>query len=257
MEKKNIWILRKRLDEYLYMPAVKNEGDIINVYKLKEVINHELSDYNELFVNQGKRVIKLFNNKQFLKLFYNPLNISFIKKIVPEIKDGKCFVTIELDSEKQPERIVIDNDYDHPELYNLDGSNHTFERIRSLMNDKSIKLYVLSCLASLNVFKERFPNMDYLWDYNNPSKDSTLKFDDGYVSFLFQLDDVYSPHIGFADLDNYNRSDYQIDTLYQMLDYDADNIMRRTPININDLNPLYREIISKEIDLGKSRALKK
>ena len=115
-------------------------------------------------------------------------------------------------------------------------------------------------LAVLETFKNTYPNIDYKWDINNPSEYDKQIINDGFIEAKVSLNKIPNLFASFSSKEDLilSRTNTKSDgEIYDYLEFYNDEILKKTEVNINDLNPLYREIIGKSLNLGKTRTLKK
>ena len=249
--------LKDRLFARLNEEPINSTDEVINLYDLKNILISELGEYNELFFKKSKKILINFNTRQ---LFKN--NNFYIDNIIPSVNNNICYVEIELRhlDESRAGSILLTHDYDHPELLELDSSLETAEKIEKILDDNKIQLLVYSILSKLETFKEKYPNVDYVWSKEHPTDNSKMDFDDGFVNISFNINILPTVFATFS-----NNIDFQVG-LYKIGDssrasdhllFHIDRLLKRTATYVNDLCPFYKEVLNKRFNQDKSRTLSK
>ena len=242
-------ILKEKIDNRLDTPNIVSSGDNMSLYDLKKTVSRGFGKYNIVLVNEVNKMMKHMNSRiRKANLFKNDL--PYIASINPKVENGYPAVTmIFADKEGRYRGVgsVCENDHIFVELFkNEFNIEKTEEFIRSN------KLFWTHCLNALCAFIQEYPDTDYEWndgltDYNG--KDQVIG--DGFVNSHMNLEKIDEARCCFATLEDMETSRDKTRKYGELIDYIEfynDAFMKKTQINVNDLNPLYRKVVDKTLE---------
>ena len=247
---------KRRLFDRLNSKPVKNEGDIISLSELREILNFELEEYNNMFFINLKKTINIINTKQgFLNLFNH--DEVFISSIIPTIKDNNCYLIINFCTLNGINlgSAQISFDYNKNIINGIEDYDNLSSVDRILVsNKKTFELY-LNKLVDFNNYHQ---NLDYSWNDSKPTEDIYHVVDDGFLYSIISLNEIPKVSVTLSNSEDIliSRIETNNGELYDYIDFYNDELLRKTAVNVNDLNPLYRKLVSKSLGLDKPRTLK-
>lgn len=257
MSMQEMEILRGKIIRKLEEPEVTVDGDIISYYDLDKSLEEEMHPFTNFFMEDNKNVSKKMNLKSRINNIVGKPT-PYISEVIPEVRNGESLITVKL--------YESNNDY-LGDIEIINGS--VAPRLKGIkdfkLKDKYICKFILDCVGNFNhelkvldYFQERHPGIDYRWSITNPDPKSTFRVDDGFMSGGINLNDGKTRNVtlsqtGDLGLATYRTSKYGI--LYDYIDFYNDAFKRRLAVNVNDLNPLMRQIVDESLSLEKGPTL--
>lgn len=250
--------LNRKIQQVLNRKEVKTDNEIITFYELANSCKEAMFPYNYFFYTDTAEIAKDIN---FRIQFKNMLgkNIPYIGEVIPTIdEEGKCYVNVGLvnNSNKRAGNLLIQKER-YPEIIGVDDK---------LLNNLSFFELVDSCDESfkdetkvLEKFKEDYPDISYKWDKKHPDPKSKFSVSDGFIEGRIDLNNVEHSKVGLSNLADINLATMhtkKYGELYDYIDFYNEYIQLRLGVNINDLNPLMKQLVTKQLNLGGSKQLK-
>ena len=247
--------LKAKIYERLNRNPVDEKGDIISLYTLVNTLKDELSDFNKVLITEKEKYVK---NKN---LFRDLLNKKvYVEYVIPGVtEDGIAYIKLflmDLNHETIGELNLFDN-YNSPELIVLDINRCSFQQLKKILskNEKEFKKY----LYYLNIFKQDNPGFNFTFDSNNPNEYVKYEYSDDFMTCNVDLLNIDNTRITLKNIDDIDLAttrDKYNGILYDYIDFYNDEIMRKTEVNIEDLNPFIQSIIKRKLNLNNNNTLK-
>ena len=243
--------LKKKIYNKLNSKFVQSEGDIISLYDLYQAIGNEFSEFKYLNAIK-KQQIRKYNTRLFK---CTPLieNVSF------DIVNGSEHIYYKFKSINDliyHQILMLDINYDKYQNY---SNKHLKAKIsKSIYHFLDIsKEYNDAYIDILTKIKNKYPDFNFTLDDGSINEYDTFVYHDEFLSFKFSLSDL-SCDICLDDINDIaiaTSNLYKEGQLYDYLINFKDIILKKTAVNINDLNPLYQEIVKKYMDINLNKVL--
>ena len=248
--------LKRRIDERLSSNIVKDTDEEISLYTLRECIKNAISGYNDVFINDAGKLCKIINKETILnRLFKGQVpNVDSIESVV--LPNGLVNI----------EAVLCDFDGRKAGILNIDNRCNmdiTFlrpvyskEKTIDMFRKHSIKF--VEYLNKLYDFTKEYPNTKCAW--NSKSTQMHEMFDDGFLTAHFYLERPDSSRFSFSsdeDIAIASIKSKDFGELHEFIDFYNDELLKKTSVNINDLNDLYKKIVHKELNIKNGPILSK
>ena len=239
--------LNKIIVEKLDSEEIESNSEYINLYDLVNLCHEEMKSYNDYFSENIKSRSKKINNPSRVHGFFNE-NILFIHDVIPEVINDKSIVNIifENSNERYAGEMEITND--GVRLLNFDEKKYNNNQNIVFLDKCSESFKVF--LKVLDYFRNNYRGIDFRWDRNHPSDNAKLDVysDDKMLHASVNLGDIKHTFVNLNSFDDIlvatsRSSKYGI--LYDYIEFYNEALQRRLKVNVNDLNPMYREIYNK------------
>ena len=228
-----------RLNGEEFVPS----GDEVSIYSVVSTLRDKYGVYNNIFFN------KLTKN-------INSINFS----------NGYSFLTA-AETEKKLRRVgnigfyVDENGYYYCKVYYVDGKGKVtgttdvdnFIRVGAsddeLNKNKSIFTHYLD---NLSKFAVENPGVEFRWDKLNPQVEAKYVGDD-FINVKLDLYNIDNVKASFVNPTDFFYADYNSKEHGEINDYVffySDEILKKSSLNVNDLDPFIKKSISKELSLG-------
>ena len=249
-------ILKEKIEERLSAPNVIEDNEIISLHTLQEALKSGMQEYNTILVDDANDLANKINKQTGLNRFFKG-EYPVIKSFSPILdEEGKCHIEV----------LLADNDNRYVGKANIDDRlriNYDFLRTgySKYKTTKLLKEYHLKYLYYYDImekFSKEYPNTRFEW--NNNYEEANAKIDDGFLVAYYDLCDLSKTAVSFSNFDDLNTARVHTKKYGELYDYIAfyqERIMRRTPVNINDLSDLYQKIARKQLNLEKETTLKR
>ena len=243
--------LLSRLDEDI----VEYNGEELSFYDVVTACDQELSLYNKFFKEETKAICNNINVKsRFYNLFKR--DVPYIEKIVPGVYLGKSIVDVYLIDKDGNKAGVIEERRNEVRFEDFDEIRFSSKENAAFIKD--IRLALNDTFTLLDHFKGNHKEFDYCWDFDDKDPQKKLIVDDGFISGIIYLNDVGRSCIGLS-----NMNDVAVATtrskkngiIYDYVEFYNEAFQKRLKVNINDLNPLYREFVNKHVGLEDNKKL--
>lgn len=250
--------LRQRIIGRLNEPAVEMQGDIISFYDLYKACEEEMHPFAKFFNEDTASIMKKVNLRSKIDSIVGKRTPSIIE-VVPTVRDGESIVVIKLmdDEFNYMGDIEVVKDQVVPRLVGFNQAK---------LKEKGVTKFLLDCVSNfkhelgvLDYFQERHPGIDYNWSIKNPDSKSVFSVDDGFLSGKVKLNDPHPWDVTLSQSGDLGLATYRtrrFGYLYDYIDFYNDDFKKRIPVNINDLNPLMRQIVEEKYELNKGPVLK-
>ena len=247
-----------RINYRLNSAILASDDEFVNAYDLACITYMSMKKYNAILVDYAKKDADSVNRRTFFKnIFTN--RYPYIAGYYPTVtEDGKIFIKVMFanDEGRYKGSAIIDENAN----VTIDGLSSDYEKKDALsVLSKSLTTYAI-LIASLNAFKNDYPGHGYTWS-NDSTCDSGLQvIDDGFTHVTINLSKPERAIAGLSSMEDIEvaRSHSPIHgKLYDYIDLYSESFMKRMGIKIEDLNPLYKDILKKNYALkqGESRKL--
>ena len=242
---------KDRLFLKLRSSFVERTNDVVSMYDVFDAVSKKFGLYNAILIDNLDKEIKLMNvNNGFFLLLdsFNKKNrrIGDIKFHVQ--KDGYyyCEVIYVDENGKEIGRTNVDN--------TVKVGNADKEVLR---NSKYFEKY----LGYLGVFAEYNHDMEYIWDRKHPYVEPQVIGDD-FLNAKLDLNKTNYTHAFLANKNDFKFALYkhcEYGLLEDHVDFYNDELMKKTPVEINKLDSFVQDIVRKQYDLenGKIKELVK
>lgn len=234
-----------KIVEKLGSKDIQTQGDIINLEDLKKACNEGLKKYNFYLIDQIPNRIKEINRHSRSNQF------PYIEKDYPTLTNIKSYV---LDDDNFYIRCTFqkENGLDFI-LFSLNENNEVIICSTSLKNGEDKKflcknnIVISSMLNVLQSFINEFPKVEYTWDKDHRNAFDQSISDGVFTSeiFLNYPDKTYLGLKSAEDCITATTRTYKYGELYDYLSMYQDSYIRKTAININDLNPFIKLLVDK------------
>ena len=249
-------ILREKIEERLSAPNVIDNGEIISLMTLQDTLKSAMGNYNSILVNNSNDIVKRMNSMTRMNRLFKG-DYPYIQKLCPIIEEnGNCYIDI----------IFSDNNGRYVGKARVDDRTQiSYDLLRTGYDDKktsqlirNFQLNYLYIYDELLLFSYEYPNTRFEW--NTDYEPAKQKIDDGFISAYYKLDELNKTSVTLSNLEDIELA--RIHTrkygeLYDYISFYQGKIMRSTPVNSNDLNDLYQQIVRKELKLNDNMSLKR
>ena len=248
-----------RINERLNAEEIESNDSFINIYDLNQMCIKQMNGLNKYFDESIKSKTKKLNFKyKFSNLFKESNNI-YIYQVIPMIDEyNQPVIDIILANDKNRycgELYVIGNEY---RLENFDETRFKNKQNRDLILASYESFMEL--IPILNYFKSEYPNTSFKWDNQNPCETAVLDVEDDFLSCRINLN---SPERTFLTLKSVD--DILLATthsknhgkLFDYVEFYNEAFQRRLGVNVEDLNPMFKQIVEKSRKEDKELTLTK
>ena len=248
--------LNAKIQRVLNSEEVKTDNEIISFYELASSCEEEMRPYNDFLYTDMEIVAKRLNLKSKIKNMLGK-KVPYIKEVIPTITDeGKCYVRVNLiDSNYYSIGSILIKKQDLPEFENISKETITDDFVAFVGNcDSEFKDEAIV----LEGFKQNHPDISYKWDVNHPDPKSVYNVSDGFIGGRIDLNNSSTSKAMLTNIEDIHLATMHTKNygvLYDYIDFYNDYIQKRIAINVNDLNPLMKSIVSKQLNLGEAKQL--
>lgn len=232
---------------------VVSQGDIVSLKDIQDACNEKLGVYNKYLIYDVPYIIKLINKNAF--------SFSRLRKIYPNLTNIKSYVT---DTGNVYVRCIFKKEYEVKYILfskdkdSIEICNSNFEKGEDIEFLKRNSCVLMSILSVLELFVKDYPNVEYIWnkDYRN-MLDQDIS-DNEFISEI-HLNHPENTCVTFLNKDEYciaGTKSYKYGELYDYLEFYKDAFLRKTAVNINDLDPFIKEIVKDYLDNKKTHSIK-
>ena len=225
---------------------IVHENNDIDAFTLHTALKDGMSSYHHCLVDNAQKMVKAINKKvSKSNLFQSNAQIPYIYKMCPGINDvGNKYIDIYFTNkyaDRNLGKATVDEDL-NVNVVSL-SKDYSKEKVTSFLKDD---ISYEDFFDTLDAFRWLYPNISYQW--NNQHENSKEKIDDGFNTIYFDLDDIDRPIVAFS---NHHDSDVartyskKYGYLYDYIDFYKDEIMRKTKVSVDHLNPLYQSIVKR------------
>lgn len=251
--------LRQRIIGKLNEPAVEMKGDIISFYDLYKSCEEEMHPFAKFFNEDTSSIIKKTNLRSKIDSIIGK-KTPYIIEAIPTVRNGESVVTIKvMDAEfNYIGDIEVVKDSVIPRLVGFNQAK---------LKEKGVTKFLLDCVTNfrhelcvLDYFQKRHPGIDYNWSTKHPDPKSEFYVDDGFVSGRIKLNDPRPWDVTLSQSQDLELATYRTKRfgyLYDYIDFYNDEFKKRIAVNVNDLNPLMRQIVEEKYGLDKGPVLRK
>jgi len=239
--------LKNEIDAYLEMPDVELTDQQISAYDLYRIVNDKFKKLREINFNQ--KIIKDINRGLGLRRISAPLKkekgVSHLEcnSVTLQCNGEKSSIDFLFISPSNPSDIwrhvslYICKEVDNDEIYF--GSN---------TSDKNFVAKYYDQISEMFITLEEFSKL-YQGGVGSCGKDSTQVFSDDFIDVTFNYDTYGRTDISIdikegADPQGiYNRKWFQRQSLSDYVKENTNTILRKIPINIDELNYTTKTIV--------------
>lgn len=246
---KEYYFIKKELENIINSEEIKYDGTYISIYDLKNIIDIELE---ELF--------NVLNSVETLTEEINKKRKNIINKILKKEELNKV-QTFEFYTEKNIQKIKFYFENETPLIVCKENNKDKifFETIISEEKQKLIKdnlVYIINSLNIIEYYKEK---------YNFEISENNIKIENSKQVFTYNIINIIlnisnKTNISITSIKEleptFNKEWLTKEKLSTYTNKNMIDILKRIPININELNPLYKNIIYKTL-LNKKKKTKK
>lgn len=249
-------VLKNKIENRLSSELITDNNDEISLYTLYKSINNAMEEYNKVFVDDTKELRKRINTQTLLNRYFKG-EVPTVSDFCPIVeKDGLFHIDVILADLNGKYRGYATIDYTGKIEVNFLRHDYSKEKTIDMLRKHSIKY--IEYLNKLYEFRNKYPNIRCEWNSEYP--EMNLKLDDGFLCAHFYLErpDHYAftfSKLEDAEVASKNVKDYG--ELYDYIEFYKKDLLKRTCVNINDLNDLYKTIVTKELNLEKGPVLNK
>jgi len=266
MEKYNL--IKNKLDEILTSDEIKYDGAYISAYDLKNMINNKLKYLFEIIekeettienINYQKRNIvqKILNlrktvelDKIFLdtKIDENCPKIEFLFQRYSYDQRQDCIVTEFYNA------IIVFKSKESNEIKFISVEQDKQEESKKFVNQNM--LYISNILNAMEYYNEKY---NITFSFNNiNAQDQTFNFKNFNVNFNINHSlDIYITPIEKNLKGAFYKNWLTKENLIDYTNRNQDELLKRIPININELNSFYKQIVTSSLEKNKIKQLKK
>lgn len=222
----------------------------ISMYDVVESVLNEMYLYNLILQNNLERSIKKLNRNNGYTMLLTP---KYICKKLPRIvdmanyitKDGVPYIHIMFTNNR---KIVLTGDSFNVRVESTDfNSSETIDFI-----NYNTDIFSIYC-GTMKDFAENFPGIEMAWGHNvNNKMKQTL--DDGFISYTVRPTNPTSSQPVFTSKENNEIStkhNKKHGELYDYLAFYSEEILRKSKVNIEDLNPFMQTCIKRHLGFEK------
>ena len=221
---------------------VKQEGDNLSLYDTIELLKKEFIPYTNFLVLDLEKTVKKINRK--IRFGYR---IPTVSKIVPTIKDDKAYLYIYFVEGRKDAGVVELSASFRPVFSGIDYNEYPLGNICKMLNEN--RETFTDYLSILRMFNENHPGFDY--EFDKESDKYNYVYDDGFMSCKINPNDLYRNHATFSNLDDIilatSRS-RNLGVIYDYVEMYNDEIKHKCEVNINDLNPILKYSVEKQLN---------
>ena len=248
-------VLHYKINERLNKPNVTSSGDNMSLYDLKLHLLADFYKWEIAFVKDVEQNASLINKVARKKNFLSKRErkVPYILAVYPRVNSSLI-----------PEiEVCLCNAYGNyrgkaifrgaGELFDLDLTTDEFSYSNTVKFLYLFKDFFETTLNYLRGFKEEYPDMEFEWNDRLFHKNAIQDIGDGFIEGHFNLNHLENASCNLQDPDDGELSDKDgpYSELQDYIGMYQKEFMKKTEININDLNPLYHAIVKKS--LGKSQ----
>lgn len=245
---KEYYFIKKELENIINDNEFKYDGNCISIYDLKNIIDIELE---ELFyvLNSVETITKEMNKKRS-----NIINKLLKKEYLNPLK------TFEFYTEQNIQKIKFYFENETPLIICKENNKDKifFETIVSEEKQKFIKDNLLFIINSLNIIEYYKEKYNFEISHNNiKCKNSKQIINYNIINVILNISNKTNISItSIKELEpTFNKEWLTKEKLSTYTNKNMIDILKRISININELNPLYKNIIYKTL-LNKKRKQK-
>ena len=249
MELKNI---RNRILERLDSPKIEYDGDVVSFYDLYNACIKEFEPYTSCFKDLINEYGTKLNKKSKLESFFGKKTL-FVSYVVPEVVDNNVRVDIYLhNSNNENCGVVRIENEKTPILIGVDNSLLQSKNNIVFIND--LQTMFSPFLRLLSVFRDTFNGINYSWNLQKPNKYSLLDVDDGFMHGRVDLNNLNASYVTLSNLNDIILSttkEKKFGASYDYIEFYKEAFMKRLPVRLDELNPLFKTIMEKHLDIKK------
>jgi len=272
--KKRYNLIKEQLDNILKKEEIKYDGNIISAYELRDIINIELNDAYNIFLNCSKEIEKINQKyKRFINKFSRNSIYENLKNIIYRtnlnyetnnqyqlltfefIKNGyykTIYKTISIAKEKQNEDCFL--------VKNFNSDNAVTKK--DLLFFRINLEYIINTLNTMIYYNEKYNISFFSGGIYTDNLEQNVNYGIFNINFNFKGSPNKKEKIKITPLNcELNQTFYKLWLTNECLeDYtmkNLDELLKRIPIKIEELNPLYRQIVDKSLEKNKIKQLKK
>lgn len=241
--------LFQQIMERLNSKRVESTNEETSMYDVVESVYNEMYIYNLILLhNLGKSIKKLNRNNG-----YTVLTPKYICKKLPRIvdianyvtKDGVPYIYIMFTNDR---KIVLTGDSFNVRVVSTDfESSETIDFV-----NYNTDIFSIYCGTMLD-FATNFPNIEMAWGKHVNNK-STQTLSDGFISYTVKPTSPSSSNPIFSSTENIELStthNKKHGELYDYLAFYPEEILRKSKVNINDLNPFIKTCTKRYLGIEK------
>ncbi len=235
--------LRNRIYDLFDKDVVKQEGDIISLYDLIEILRNDLLPYTDALTLDTEKTIKRINFKSIFNR-----KVPMISRIIPTVRENNT-VSLKIyfcDERRYAGEVELTEDF-YPNINNVDYDRYPVESICKLLNDNKEKFQ--SYLYLLRQFNMTHEGYDF--EFNNEKNTNNQEIDDGFIACNLNLGNLRYNHATLSSVNDLRLALTKIQNfgvLYDYIEQYNDEIKKKTSVNINDLNPFIQDIVRKSLN---------
>lgn len=255
-DEKDIEEVRKKILKRLDSSIVESDEETTSFYNILEACKSEFEPYTIYFRDNINKYGNKLNRKSKLENAIGMKSLSILY-VVPEVINGKSRVDIYLQNsfEDKVGIVRIEND----ETLNL------IDFDESLLSSKNNAKYINGLqrifspfLKVLNTFSENYDGIDYSWNVVNTNGEAIMDAEDDFLKGRINLNELSRSYVTLKDLSNMivssmKSKNYGI--VYDYIEFYQDALMKRLPVRIDELNPLFRKILNKYLNIKEDKKL--
>ena len=247
---KKYYDLKNRIFERFDCQKVEMNYDKISMYDLFKSLKNSLQPYNELLINRIQNDISYMNKRNgynFLVSSNKEKKLRRIGNIVFTAQEnGYYYCTVHFVNGQGAEIGTC----------NVDNTMLVGNADDEVLRNKNIFLNYLNMLAH---FVINYPGVRYEWNINNPFIKPTVVGDD-FISAKLNLQNLNGPTVYFTNYEDFGLAAYKDNThseLYDYISFYNDEVMKKTEVSIDDLDPTIQFFVRNYNGLKKEKKLVK
>ena len=228
---------------------VVNTSEEISMYDIAQCVQNEMSLYNVILLKNLDKSIKNLNRNNG----YKKITPKYINKKLPRIID----ITNKINENSEPfihimftdgRKIVLTGDSLNVRVVSTDfGSAETIDFLNYNMD-----IFSIYCGTMLD-FAQNFPGIEMTWGEKERNK-MTQAITDGFISYTVVPTNLeFSTPVFASDEHNeisttHNKKHSE---LYDYIAFYSEEILRKSKVNVNDLNPFIYKCLERNFDIKK------
>ena len=249
--KEKYYDFKRRLFERLYTNEVNPSIDEVSIYDVLNTMGEMLKPYNFVFVSNLDKEIDEMNRKNG----YNFLVPDYKNKSLRRI--GNISFNAQSDGYYYARVTFVDGFGKTIGTCDVDNTIKVGNADEEIIRNKK---YFVKYLDALNAFVTSFPGLEYRWDVTNPYVKPQY-IGDEFLQSKLDLNNLENPTISLT-----NMNDIAIATikhkpengeLYDYISFYDKEVMKKTPVQVEELDPFVKNIVINKLNLEKGPVLKR
>ncbi len=236
---------KTRLFDRLNSSNVEITNDVVSMYDVFNAVSNKFGFFNAILLDNLDKEIRTMNmNNGYVIL---PDSVKRKNRKIGDVKfhiqeDGYyyCEVVYVDETGKEIGRTTVDN--------TIKVGNADNEVLRN-------KKYFVKYLDYLGVFASINHNMEYVWDRKNPYVKPEI-IGDGFLNAKLDLNNLKRGNAHLASSKDLVLATYHYPKkgeLADYIDFYNEEFMKKTPIELDSLNPFVQKIVREQYELEKGK----